>query len=110
MNGEKFVELIKTESRDFTIDWALGNRSGVSAKVNTWLSNLPEEQKLLLKEVITEALDTSIFQVLEIMDGVHSKNSTPIEASSSNEAICGKGMPQLHDLYANKIFFSTICS
>ena len=103
MNGEEFVELIKTESRDFTINWALGKNSGLSPKANDWLVNLSEEQREFLIEVLTEAVDSSIFKVLEIMDGVHCKNSTPIEASVGNEAVSGKGLPQLHDLYANKI-------
>ncbi|MGF1733592.1 hypothetical protein, partial [Photobacterium kasasachensis] len=60
-------------------------------------------EQLFVREIVTEAIDHSLFQLLEIMDGVHTKNQSPIEASCCNEKISGEGMPQLHDLYASKI-------
>ncbi|MGF1733738.1 hypothetical protein [Photobacterium kasasachensis] len=103
MNGESFVQLIKEEARDFSIDWSEGSQSDISNDAQVWLSNLSEVEQSFVREIVTEAIDNSLFQLLEIMDGVHTKNQSPIEASCCNEIISGKNQPQLHDLYASKI-------
>lgn len=103
MDGESFTKLVKDEARDFAIEWSLGNNSGVSENVQKWVDHLSDNDKHFLREFVTVAIDNSLFQLFEIMDGVHTKSSEPIEASSIYGRISGKGLPQLHDLYANKI-------
>ncbi|MGI2138182.1 hypothetical protein [Shewanella baltica] len=110
MNNEAFVNLIKKHSRDFTIDWAEGDNSGVTKEAQDWQSSLSIQEKAFLREIVTEALDNGIVNLLEIMDGVHPDNSCPIEASAGNNKISGQGCKQLHDLYAGKIEQVEACS
>lgn len=103
MNGEAFVNLIKKNSRDFAIDWAEGDNSGVTSETQKWQSGLTDKEKAFLRDIVTEAVDNSIINLLEIMDGVHNENTTPIQASNGKDAISGPGCLPLHDLYASKI-------
>ncbi|QIR07680.1 hypothetical protein [Salinivibrio costicola] len=103
MNAEEFLILVKEQARDFSLDWAEGDNVGVSKSAQQWLNSLSVEEKIFLREILQESLDNAFFKVFEIMDGVHSHNSTPIESSCSGTKISGKGCQQLHDLYANKI-------
>ena len=103
MDGESFTQLVKDEARDFSIEWSLGNNTGVSKNAQNWLNELSSQENQLLREIVVEAIDNCLFRVFEIMDGVHMKSFEPIEASTANGKISGKGLPQLHDLYANKI-------
>ncbi len=103
MDGNAFTKLIKEESRDFAIDWAEGNDIGVSSAAQKWVLALSKKERIFLREIITESVDISLFKLFEIMDGVHSKNSDPIEANSGSDKISGSDCSQLHDLYANKI-------
>ena len=103
MDGNAFTQLIKDESRDFAIDWAEGSNIGVSAAAQKWVLALSKEERSFLREVITESVDISLLKLFEIMDGVHSKKSKPIEATCGSDKISGPGCSQLHDLYASKI-------
>ncbi len=103
MDGNAFTQLIKEEARDFAIDWAEGNNIGVSAVTQKWILGLSKNERIFLREVITESVDISLIKPFEIMDGVHSKNSDPVEAISGSDKISGSGCSQLHDLYASKI-------
>ncbi len=103
MNNEAFINLIKRHSRDFAIDWAEGESSGVAKDTQDWQASLSIQEKAFLREIVTEALDNAIVNLLEIMDGVHPENSSPIEACVGNNKISGQGCKQLHDLYSGKI-------
>lgn len=103
MDNEAFVNLIKKHSRDFAIDWAEGDNSGITKDAQAWKSGLSNKEKAFLREIITESLDNGINSLLEIMDGVHPENPCPIEASVGSTKISGQGCKQLHDLYAGKI-------
>ena len=103
MDADKFTTLVKEQSRDFAIEWAEGEDVGVSDQAQEWLNGLSSVHKEFLREVLQETVDNSLIKLFEIMDGVHDKNSEPIEASIGASKISGKGCHQLHDLYANKI-------
>ncbi|MBT4821496.1 MAG: hypothetical protein HON70_37655 [Lentisphaerae bacterium] len=100
MDGDLFTRLVKEEARDFAIEWSFGSDSGVSKNAQIWLLQLSGDERELLREIITEAVDHSLIRLFEIMDGVHGNSSEAIEASCAAERISGKGLPQLHDLYA----------
>ncbi|SIO95398.1 hypothetical protein [Vibrio spartinae] len=103
MDADKFTILVKEQARDFSVEWSEGDNVGVSAQAQEWLNNLSSQHKALLREVLEETVDISLIKLFEIMDGVHSSNAEPVEASIGNSRISGKGCSQLHDLYASKI-------
>jgi len=99
MNIKSFLKLVKTESRDFSVDWALGNNSGVTDKSQTWLNNLSDKEKIILKEILEEAIDNSLINLFEILDGVHNKNKDRFEIKVAGNKLTDSKTKYLHDKY-----------
>ena len=102
MNTQSFVKLVKTEARDFSIDWSQGSNSGVSNKTQKWIDQLSDDEKQMLKEVVTESIDNSLFRVFEILDGIKG-DSESIELLIDNQKVAGSNCPQTHDIYAEEL-------
>lgn len=117
MNSEQFVQAIKSEVRDvaiqntiddMTIIHPTDSRRHEKQKYREFYAGLEDKQKALLRELITEAVDDTIFGFLCVLDGVRSieeydeENDPRLElwhkSSDASVLINGTSGPELRDL------------
>lgn len=103
MNSNDLMNLIIRNARNHTIDWMTGNNAGVSSRAQDWLNSMSEDEKVLLLEVVTEAIDLSMIRTLEIIDGVQSEPEHPVDLYYNGQKLASLNNEQLHDLYAGKV-------
>lgn len=103
MNSNDLMSLIIKNARNHTIEWMTGNNFGVSSRAQGWLSTMSDDEKILLLEVVAEAIDLSIIRILEIIYGCQNKPDNPIYLYCKGQNLASSNNEQLHDLYAIKV-------
>ena len=115
MNSEDFVERIKLYVRDAAVEDSisrLGKPPGRKPRQghlnqSEWYNKLSEENKIMLKSIIEEAIDESLFGLLAVLDGVRviedGQNRGTLELNYQNQdekiLLNNPDKEYLHDIY-----------
>jgi hypothetical protein len=117
MNGEQFVKALKMVVRDNTISGLIENfkkppgrhPTGKFVNLSKWYLSLSDSDKEKIKEVIELAVDSSVFGILAVLDGVRaieddcSKGRINLTyVNGSSEILLNDPQNEyLHDMYQN---------
>jgi hypothetical protein len=117
MDGEKFIDAIRIAVRDSAISGSLSNLkkppgrrpSLDSIAVSEWYDHLDQNSKKFVEITIKSAVDTAIFNLLCVIDGVISiessidKKKLQLWAIGSDSTLLnGDSNRMLHDIYMDK--------
>ena len=115
MNSEEFVKMIKLYVRDAAVEDSISKlekppgRKPRQRHLNQseWYNKLSEENKVMFKSIIEEAIDESLFGFLSVLDGVRviedgeSRGTLKLSYQNKNEKILlnNPDKEYLHDIY-----------
>jgi hypothetical protein len=119
MDAEKFIEYLKIFIRDSSIEDAISlfekppgrKPDDRIKKLSIWYNSLSKNDKENIKEVITEAIDSSIFGLLCVIDGVRALEDAEEKgklklyySKEDKETLLNKDDQEyLHDIYKRQI-------
>ena len=119
MNAEQFIQLLVRYVRDTSISGTfsiLTNPPGRKprekhVRISNWLNQLPDEERMIVKQVVEESVDAALFNILCVFDGVKKiEESTGDsqfrlihEIGQSSECINDPNDEYLHDIYKDVV-------
>jgi hypothetical protein len=117
MDAEEFINIIKRAVHDSCINGLIKTFESPSGsephpkvlKISKWYNSFDEEQKEIIKDIITQSVHASIFDLLCVIDGV-----LPVSAGGEFELSFVEGDKEyrlnnpdegfLHDLYQAEVW------
>lgn len=117
MNSQEFVKIVKDVVRDSAINDIIsvtenppGRKPSQHLKTRSeWYKTLSDEQKEIVRAIVSDSVDTALFGLLCVIDGVRAIDDSPEKGTL--ELFYSKGEAQLlnppdglmlHDLYNAK--------